>query len=152
MLADNVRSVDILRKTNNYLDIEPILITSEKALAESMVSGEKDVAGAAFLGAAVEDGRTGARIIALGTADIVQDQRLYHYKQYEDSALRFMLNCFKWLEGDEDEVFIETKNYFTNLISVTAQQAQTVSILIIYVLPGVILLVGLAVYLRRRNL
>ena len=77
---------------------------------------------------------------------------LYIYKQYEESGVRFMLNCFKWLEGDTDEIFIETKAYFANMINVSAQQSKTISIFTIYIMPGVILLIGLAVYLRRRNL
>ncbi|MCK5758093.1 MAG: GldG family protein [Clostridiales bacterium] len=152
MIAENARSIDILRKSNSSLEIDPLIITSDKALSESILTDGKDVAGARYLGVAVEDYQTGSRIIALGSADFVQDLTLYLFKQYEESGVRFMLNCFKWLEGDTDEILIETKNYFTNLINVTAQQSKTVSILTIYILPGLILLVGLAVYLRRRNL
>ncbi len=152
MIAENARSVNVLRKSNSYLEIDPLLITSEKALAESSLGDGNDESGAHFLGVAVEDRRTDSRIIALGTADFVQDQTLYIFKQYEESGVRFMLNCFKWLEGDTDEILLETKAYFANLINVTAQQSKTVSIFTIYVLPGVILLIGLAVYLRRRNL
>ena len=152
MIAENARSIDILRKSKSSLEIDPLIITSDKALSESILTDGKDVAGARYLGVAVEDYQTGSRIIALGSADFVQDQTLYIFKQYEESGVRFMLNCFKWLEGDTDEILIETKNYFTNLIYVTAQQSKTVSIFTIYILPGLILLVGLAVYLRRRNL
>ena len=152
MIAENARSIDILRKSKSSLEIDPLIITSDKALSESILTDGKDVAGARYLGVAVEDYQTGSRIIALGSADFVQDQTLYIFKQYEESGVRFMLNCFKWLEGDTDEILIETKNYFTNLINVTAQQSKTVSIFTIYILPGLILLVGLAVYLRRRNL
>lgn len=152
MIAENARSVDILRKTNDALLTDPLLITSEKALSEAGFADEKDVAGARYLGVAVEDRRTDSRIIVLGSADFVQDQTIYIFKQYEESGVRFMMNCFKWLEGDTDEILIDAKGYFTNLINVTARQAKTVSIFTIYILPGVILLIGLAVYLRRRNL
>jgi len=152
MIAENARSIDILRKSNSSLKTNPLIITSDKALSETILPDGEDVAGAHYLGVAVEDNRTGSRIITLGTADFVQDQTLYIFKQYEESGVRFMLNCFKWLEGDTDEILIETKNYFNNLINVTAQQSKTVSIFTIYILPGLILLVGLAVYLRRRNL
>lgn len=152
MIAENTRSVSILKKTNNALLIDPLLISSAKALSEASFSDGKDIAGAQYLGIAVEDRRTDSRIIVLGTADFVQDQTLYIFKQYEESGVRFMLNCFKWLEGDTDEILIEPKSYFTNLINVTAQQVKTVSLFTIYILPGIILLIGLAVYLRRRNL
>lgn len=152
MIAENARSIDVLRKSNSSLEINPLLITSDKALAESSLGDGDDVAGAHYLGVAVEDKRTDSRIIVLGSADFVQDQTLYIFKQYEESGVRFMLNCFKWLEGDTDDILIETKTYFANLINVSAQQSKTVSIFTIYVLPGVILLIGLAVYLRRRNL
>ena len=151
ILADNVRSVVKLRKSNQALATDPLLITSEKALSES-VYGDDDVQGAAYVSIAVTDNSNDSRIIAVGSADYIQDQRLFYYKQYEDSAIRFTLNCLKWLEGDEDEIFIETKNYFANFITVSAGQSKTVSILTIYVMPGLILLIGLAVYLRRRNL
>ena len=152
MIAENARSVDVLRKSNSSLEINPLLITSEKALAESSLGDGNDVSGAHFLGVAVEDIRTDSRVIVLGTADFVQDQTLYIFKQYEESGVRFMLNCFKWLEGATDEILVETKAYFANMINVTAQQSKTVSIFTIYILPGIILLIGLAVYLRRRNL
>ncbi len=151
ILADNVRSVDVLRKYNSWLEMEPLLVTSEKALSESVYDDE-DVPGAAYVAVAVTDNKSSSRIIAVGSADFVHDQRLYYYKQYEDSAIRFTLNCLKWLEGDEDEIFIETKTYFGNFITVSAGQSKTISILTIYVMPGIILLLGLAVYLRRRNL
>jgi len=151
ILADNVRSINVLRKSYAWLENEPLLVTSEKALSESLID-DNDVKGARYVAVAVNDMRDDSRIVAMGSADFVQDQRLFYYKQYEDSAIRFTLNSLKWLEGDEDEIFIETKNYFANLISVTARQSDTVSILTIYVMPGVILLIGLAVYLRRRNL
>lgn len=152
MIAENARSIDVLRKINSALEINPLLITSEKALSESSIPGGDDVAGAKFLGVAVEDYRTESRVIVLGSADFVQDQTLFIFKQYEESGVRFMLNCFKWLEGDTDEILIETKDYSANLINITAQQSKTVSIFTIYIMPGLILLIGLAVYLRRRNL
>ncbi len=62
------------------------------------------------------------------------------------------MNSLKWLEGDDDEIFIETKDYFINLTNATAGQIKTVNILTVYVMPGLILLIGLAVYLKRRNL
>lgn len=151
ILADNVRSVNVLRKSNTWLETDPLMITSEKALSES-VYDDNDVQGAKYIAVAVTDHRYESRIIAMGTADFVQNQRLYNYKQYEDSAIRFMLNSIKWLEGDEDEIFIETKNYFFNFITVSAKQSDTISFLTIYVFPGIILLLGLIVYLRRRNL
>lgn len=151
MLADNVRSVDILRKSNSYLGIDPLLITSEKALSES-VFDDNDEQGAMYIAAAAVDNRDSSRVIAIGSADFVQNQRLFNYKQYKDSSIRFMLNCLKWLEGDENEIFIETKNYFINFITVSAQQSKNISTLTIYVMPGLILLLGLIVYLRRRNL
>ncbi|MBN1624559.1 MAG: GldG family protein [Clostridia bacterium] len=151
ILADNVRSVEILRKSGTWLETEALLLTSTKALSES-VYDENDSQGAVYVGVASTDNKNDSRIIAIGSADYIQDQRLFYYKQYEDSAIRFTLNCLKWLEGDDDEIFIETKNYFANFITVSAGQSKTISILTIYVMPGIILLLGLAVYLRRRNL
>jgi hypothetical protein len=152
MLADNVRSVRVLRKSNDLLEIDPLLITSETAVAEGLTEEDRTEKGAKYVGVAVLDNRTEARIVALGSAYFVQDQTLYNYKQYEESAVRFLMNSLKWLEGETDEIFIETKDYFINLIDVTASQVKTVSTLTIYVMPGLILLIGLAVYLKRRNL
>lgn len=152
ILVNSARSVDILRKSNSALLIEPLLLTSEMALAIDMYDDTDEEEGAKYLAVAVNDRRDDSRIIIIGSADFIQDQRLYYYEQYEGDASRFMLNCINWLEDDSGEIFIETKDYFSNLIYITAQQVKTVGALVIYVMPGIILLIGLAVYLRRRNL
>ncbi|MFO7635779.1 MAG: GldG family protein [Clostridia bacterium] len=152
ILARNVRSVEILRRMATHLKVEPLLITSDKAIQEGMYADIETQRGAAYVAAAVLDNRDNSRLIVSGTSEFMQDTFLYNYRSYAEDASKFLINSVNWLEGDIGQIFIEQKEYFQNMLSMNAGQQRTISVLVIYILPSLILLAGLIVYLRRRNL
>lgn len=152
ILARNVRSIEILRRTGDNLKVEGLLLTSSRAIQEGMYADINTRRGATYVAAAVEDQNSGARLIISGTAEYVHDVFLHHYRPYAEDAIRFFLNSINWLEGDIGTVFIAPKDIFQNIVSMTARQRQGINIFVIYIIPGIILLTGLVVYLRRRNL
>jgi len=152
LLAPNARSISILKVLNKNLTIQPLLITSDKAKLEGMYKDIEDTTGATYIAAAVHDSYTDSRIILSGTASFMQDQILINYSQYDTEATMFMINNINWLEGDAGEILINQKDYFVNFIKITTKQANVVGGFLVYGLPGLILLAGLIVYLRRRHL
>ena len=152
LLAPNARSISVLKVLNNNLSVQPLLITSDRAKLEGMYGDVEDVTGAAYISAAVFDSNTNSRLIISGTASFMQDQVLINYSQYDSEATMFLINNMNWLEGDTGEIFIEQKDYFVNFIKITTKQANAVGGFLVYGLPGLILLIGLIVYLKRRHL
>jgi len=151
LLTPNTRSIRILNKSKSFLVVNPILKTSSISKQEASISGYDSTSGAAYAGASVKSLATESRLIVLGSADFMRDSILINNKAYEADSSKFFIGLVNWLEGDYTQVNIEEKNYFVNVISITASQANFVAVLL-YILPALILLFGGIVYLKRRHL
>jgi len=151
LLIPNARSIRILNKSKSFLVVNPILKTSAMSKQEASISGYDSTSGAAYTGASVKSLATESRLIVLGSSDFMRDYILVNNKAYEADSSKFFIGLVNWLEGDYSQVNIEEKNYFVNIISITASQANFVAVLL-YILPALILLFGGIVYLKRRHL
>lgn len=151
LLTPNSRSIRLLNKSKSFLEVEPILRTTAMAKQEATISHYDSDSGMSYVGAEVINLATQARLVVLGSSDFIKDSFLMNNKAYEADANRFFIGIVNWLEGDYNQTTIEEKSYFINIISITASQVATVSTLL-YILPGLILLVGGIVYLKRRHL
>jgi hypothetical protein len=118
---------------------------------EASVIGYDSTSGAAYIGASARSLATECRLVVLGSTDFMRDYILVNNKAYEADSSKFFIGLLNWLEGDYSRVNIEEKNYFVNILSITASQANFVAVLL-YVLPALILLTGGIVYLKRRHL
>ena len=57
-----------------------------------------------------------------------------------------------WMIDKKDEIIVPAKNYETNMITITQQQATVIGGALVIIFPLLILGTGLAVFLRRRHL
>ncbi|MFA5341297.1 MAG: GldG family protein [Clostridia bacterium] len=151
LLTPNTRSIRILNKSKSFLVVNPLLKTSSISKQEASISGYDSTSGAAYAGASVKSLATEARLVVLGSSDFMKDYILVNNKAYEADSSKFFMGLVNWLEGDYTQVNIEEKNYFVNIITITASQANFVAVLL-YILPALILLSGGIVYLKRRHL
>jgi ABC-type uncharacterized transport system involved in gliding motility auxiliary subunit len=87
-----------------------------------------------------------ARIVVVGTADFASNQFLGAQGNRE-----FFLNAVSWLAEEEDLISIRAKDPKQNPVVLTSGQSRLVLGLPLLVLPGAVLLCGLAVIIQRRR-
>jgi len=154
-LISNSRSVSILKNEKEYVKTTSLMATSDKAVGE-MVSKERgnDLKGPLDIAVAVEytGGTKASRIIVMGNASFISDTASKTFGNYYNYSIIFFLQSMNWLIDKHDEIIVPTKNYDTNVISITQQQATIVGGALIVILPLLILGTGMAVFLRRRHL
>jgi len=87
-----------------------------------------------------------ARIVVVGTADFAANQFLGAQGNRD-----FFLNIVSWLAEEEDLISIRAKDPKQNPVVLTSGQSRLVLGLPILVLPGAVLLCGIAVIMQRRR-
>jgi ABC-type uncharacterized transport system involved in gliding motility auxiliary subunit len=87
-----------------------------------------------------------ARIVVVGTADFASNQFLGAQGNRD-----FFLNVVSWLAEEEDLISIRAKDPKQNPVVLTSGQSRLVLGLPILVLPGAVLICGIAVIMQRRR-
>lgn len=83
------------------------------------------------------------RIIICGDADFMSNLR--------PQSVRYGIYFYGWLDGGGFPVFLPRPNPLDNFITVTGKGAATLKILYIWVLPGMVLLAGAILLIRRKR-
>ena len=154
-LLSGSRSVSILKNAKEYVKTTSLMTTSDKAVGE-MVNKTRgdDLNGPLDIAVAVEyeGGTKASRIIVMGNASFISDSAYQTFGDYYNYSMAFFLQSMNWMIDKKDELIVPTKNYETNMITITQQQATVVGGALIIIFPLLILCTGLAVFLRRRHL
>jgi gliding motility-associatede transport system auxiliary component len=87
-----------------------------------------------------------ARIVVVGTADFADNQFLGAQGNRD-----FFLNVVSWLAEEEDLISIRAKDPKQNPVVLTSAQSNLVLGLPLLVLPGAVLICGIAVVMQRRR-
>ena len=112
---------------------------------------ERDRPGPVALGIArefeapAEGGREG-RLVVVGDADFARNRYIAEFYNAD-----LFLNMANWLVGEEEFISIERKRPRASRVVMTAQQLSTFRYLAIFILPELILLVGILNWWQRRN-
>ncbi|HBN84748.1 MAG TPA: ABC transporter [Clostridiales bacterium] len=154
MILPKSRSIEILRNEKEYVTTIPLLTTSKQAIGEPISEGRNEIDGPLNLAVAVDyqGGYKPAKIVVMGNANYIKDDYIYAYQQYSINAFYFFANTLFWMRDDADTIYIAAKSYEMPKLALTQQQAKTIGIVSIIVLPVIILGIGLFVFLRRRHL
>ncbi len=87
-----------------------------------------------------------ARLVVVGTADFASNQFLGAQGNRD-----FFLNIVSWLAEEEDQISIRAKDPKQNPVVLTSAQSNLVLGLPLLVLPGAVLICGIAVIVQRRR-
>lgn len=87
-----------------------------------------------------------ARLVVVGTADFASNQFLGAQGNRD-----FFLNVVSWLAEEEDQISIRAKDPKQNPVVLTSAQSNLVLGLPLLVLPGAVMLCGIAVIVQRRR-
>ena len=118
--------------------------TEENPAGELAYEEGTDLAGPLTLLATVEEGET--RIVLVGDSDFVTNGVL----QQIPNGQYLLLNAVNWLAEEEDLIAIGPKTNVPHTIQMNLIQEGTVCFGSLILIPGVILVAGIVVWLRRR--
>lgn len=93
-----------------------------------------------------EQGKNESRLVVLGDLDFLADSQI---GQAANDALT--ANTFNWLVEREQLISIEGKKPEETRLVLTSSELYSVYLLVLFVLPGIAVIAGVSVYMRRRR-
>lgn len=157
IMADS-RSINILQNGEN-INIIPILKSSSEAWGENSIEeinsaspkfDDNEIKGVSNLGAYITktiDDNKQAKIIVYGT-DLIADNTIIQ----KGANIDLMLNSVAALSGVKESITIRPKEIDVKTIQLLPIQRTVIVYLLTLILPGLILISGLIIWLRRRHL
>ncbi len=141
--------------------VEPLLTTSNKAFgkmnldSKSMEKEKGDIDGPINVAVAVTEklndnnGEKDARIVVFGTSLFLQPQIS---ASSNGANVDLFMNSLSWLQNQKQNISIRSKSLKMDYLKMNGFQQMLYSGIVVIVIPGIIMLVGVAVWLRRRHL
>lgn len=120
-----------------------------KNVEKEVTKEPTDAQGPLVLAAAVSSEAQGkrTRIVVVGDSEIASDELL----QVGGGNLIFCQNAVHWLLSQESRIAIPPKTSVETKLSLTANQSNFLFVLFVLLLPGVVVVAGVLVYMRRRR-
>lgn len=156
MLLNNSRSVITLKNQKEYIEVTPLLKTSDKAVSEKIdktkgadTTGELDVA------VAVENKGNAkpSKVLVLGNSGFISDNAESQYGSFYENGSYFFINALGWMQDKKDDVLIAPKSYSPpTLDKITQTSVSVTSLMVVVILPLLIFGAGTFVWMRRRHL
>ena len=122
--------------------------TDLKALAQQQVKhDDKDIKGPVSIAIAVENTKTHGRVVVIGDADFASNG---YYPAYGNAD--FFLNAIDWLSNQKEIIHLNPRQPVQRMMVLPRRDILVLYFLLfIIVLPGLVLLAGIAVWARRRR-
>lgn len=148
-------SVSVSNPKNNA-SVTKLLMSSEKAFGKKnlndieLVKKEGDLEGPLCMGAISEKmGSDSAAVMVIGSLSAVEIGQLVTESAFLNGD--FMLNTISYLAGSTESGSIRAKQISPEIMTMTQNQVVVSMLVLQYVLPVIIIIIGLVVWLRRRN-
>lgn len=152
LVMPNTMSVSVVKSTNGS-DPMQLLTTSEKAYSKKSLSTldkeAGDVEGPLGLAAiSIKVEKEASGVLVIGSADGFLSQIYSNDGSYLN--IDFLLNSLSYLGGAEKSMDIRAKQITPETMVVTQQQYAVINIILVWIIPIAIILLGLLIWLRRR--
>ncbi|MBE6541516.1 MAG: hypothetical protein E7672_03615 [Ruminococcaceae bacterium] len=133
-------------------DVIPLLSTSSGSYVtsiagETLEKKEGDYEGSVFVGAAVE-GENDSKFVWFSSAAL-SDQNADSYVSGGNSAV--FMSTLNWMSENETSISIMAKQLSSEALTVTASQAGLWSVIVVFVIPLSVIVLGFVVWIRRRK-
>ena len=159
LLASNARNIRIIANAKEWVKVESTIQTSKNAVVED--KGAQDnvsVPGVQTIGAICEN--TGwmssnvsesSKVIVFGSVEMFADTVLQYYNTYNDELFYYAVN---WATDIQDtNLFISEKPLPSYILQKGTQTGYIfASAVTLAVIPAILLVIGMLVYRRRKNL
>jgi len=160
VFAPQSQSIEQLEMKRRTLEIEPLLVTSDKAWAKTNLEAttiekeEGDLEGPFNIAVAITDKiyenneTKETRLIVVANTNILKSQLVSQVP----GNTNFLLNSLNWLQDREESISIRPKSLLTSRLRISAYQQLIFSGIVVILIPLIVLASGLTVWLRRRHL
>jgi len=159
-----VRSVDAASEKNAGANVVSIVKTSPSSWAESDLDalfkkgqatldektdrkGPISIAVAATVTTKKDDKDVQSRLVAFGSGDFVDNKFLNNLYNRD-----LMLNAINWTVGEDKQISIRPRAIRASRVALTSEQVTRIFYLSVLIMPELLLLIGIAVWNRRRSL
>lgn len=147
-------SISVL-KTKNGSSVTKLLTSSEKAYGKKNLESatlekeEGDISGPLCMSAISERiGETGSAVMIIGSLSAVEAGQVITESAFLNGD--YILNSVNYLSGSKESSSIRAKQISAETMTMTEKQVAVSIIILQYVLPLLIIVIGLIVWLRRR--
>ncbi len=135
-----------------------LLKTTEKSYgvlnieSGSLEKSEGDIDGPLTVAAISEkaDDQKGGKIFVIGSLQAIEVSGILTDSSYSNGD--FIMNAMSYISGKGDALGIRPKKISASSLVMTEKQIKTVSVLVQYIIPIIVILFGLAIWLKRRFL
>ncbi len=160
VFAPQSQSIEELEMKRRTLEIEPLLVTSDKAWAKTNLEAttiekeEGDLEGPFNIAVAItdkiyKDNETKeTRLVVVANTNILNSQLISQVP----GNVNFLLNSLNWLQDREESISIRPKSLTNPRLRISAYQQIIFSGIVVILIPLIVLVSGLTVWLRRRHL
>lgn len=155
VLAPIAHGISIDSELRDGLTVGSLLTTSSSAFSkvagyymETFEKEEGDIDGPLNLAAAAEDSNTGAKVVWLGSAYLLDDSV---NRQVSGGNQDLFLNALAWMCELEDSISIHSKSMDHHYLTIDNGAASLLSVLIVAVIPAAYLIAGIVGSLKRRR-
>lgn len=156
VLMPETRSINLLRKDPEGVVVTPLLTASSSAEREPLgnVEKEEDLQGGPIDVAVLSEynGENESKVLVIGNAYFITDDALERYARYYQNNLLFITQCIATMYEISNDVYIIPKTAFLDTITVNSKNAQTITGIVLFGLPLLVIVTGIAIWLRRRRL
>ncbi len=156
MLMMYVQGIDILDLKKESVSIEPVFTTSSSSYGktsdnpETFNFEEGDIRGPFNAAVLITDSyytdrNHTTKLAVCGTSTIIRDEAM------TNAGLLYVLDCASWLKGGESTtIYIPAKSLETDYITIPDGTKSNITILVCGVIPGIIFILGIIVWYKRR--
>ncbi|MFA9398517.1 MAG: Gldg family protein [Clostridiaceae bacterium] len=147
--------IEDIGEKKDTLVIHPLLTTSDKSWSkESLISqdynrAEEDKIGPFNIAVSVENLDYNSKVVILSSSQFLSDN-LITYNNIGN--LDFLMNCLNWTQDKDDAVYIKSKQVSKSYLNMNDNQTNIFSFLFLIIIPLGVIIVGIIVWTRRRNL
>lgn len=142
-------------EANGQIAVTPILTSSDKAYTGTVESAEKTGASKEdrfVVGALSQDNAHGSSVYISGNTFLLTRDPSVLANDYGLANYDYLMNLINYTTGAEDSFTVAEKTLVSNVISITQLTAIIAFALVVVAIPLIILIMGLVVWVKRRNL
>ena len=161
VLFPAAQPIQQLKVKKSTLTVEPLLSTTDKSWGKvnlSSKSTEKesgDINGPFDVAVAItdkldaSDATKNAKVVIFSSSAFIQDQILSATGGGNENLF---MNSLNWVQDLKDNISITPKDLTSETITITDAQRLGYSALVVVVIPAIVIVAGIVVWIRRKNL
>ncbi|HEY5560651.1 MAG TPA: GldG family protein [Clostridiaceae bacterium] len=161
LIIPNVEGFDLLGVKRNTIGLAPLLATSDGAYgmkdlkATTLAQKAGDVKGPLNIAFAItersSDGNTDhdTRIAIFGSSNILSSSMI---TASNNANIDLVMNSINWAVGNRDSISVTPKDLTTANLTINSTQQLIGAAFVVLVIPGLVVILGIVVWVRRRHL